>query len=63
MEGFLVFRFEQRYNIAIKRLAKWLNEKKIIWKEDIREGIENAPEAFIDLMNGKNFGKLLIKIK
>ncbi len=63
VEGFLVFRFEQRYNIAIKRLAKWLNEKKIIWKEDIREGIENAPEAFIDLMNGKNFGKLLIKIR
>ena len=63
VEGFLVFRFEQKYNIAINRMAKWLKEKKIIWKEDIIEGLENAPEAFIGLMNGKNFGKLLIKVK
>ncbi len=62
VEGFLVFRFEQRYNIAIKRMSKWLNEKKIIWKEDIVEGLENAPKAFIGQMQGKNFGKLLIKI-
>ncbi|MAJ23962.1 MAG: NADP-dependent oxidoreductase [Rickettsiales bacterium] len=63
VEGFLVFRFEQRYNIAIKRLAKWLSEGKIIWKEDIIEGLENAPNAFIGLMQGKNFGKLLVKVK
>ncbi len=63
IEGFLVFRFEQRYNIAMKRMSKWLKEGKIVWKEDIVEGIENAPKAFIGLMNGKNFGKLLIKVK
>ena len=43
-------------------MSKWLNEKKIIWKEDIVEGLENAPKAFIGQMQGKNFGKLLIKI-
>ena len=63
IEGFLVFRFEQRYNIAINRLAKWLKENKIIWKEDIVEGIDKAPKAFIGLMEGKNFGKLLVKVK
>ena len=63
IEGFLVFRFEQRYNIAIKRMSKWLQEGKIIWKEDIVEGIENAPKAFIGLMKGENFGKLLVKVK
>ena len=63
IEGFLVFRFEQRYNIAINRLAKWLKENKIIWKEDVVEGIEKAPKAFIGLMEGKNFGKLLVKVK
>jgi NADPH:quinone reductase len=63
IEGFLVFRFEQRYNIAINRLAKWLKEDKIIWKEDVVVGLENAPKAFIGLMEGKNFGKLLVKIK
>jgi NADPH:quinone reductase len=63
IEGFLVFKFEQRYNIAINRLAKWLKENKIIWKEDVVEGLDKAPKAFIGLMEGKNFGKLLVKIK
>lgn len=63
VEGFLVFRFEQRYNIAINRMSKWLNEGKIIWKEDIVMGLDNAPKAFIGLMKGKNFGKLLVKVK
>ena len=62
VEGFLVFRFEQKYPIARKRMANWLNQKKLIWKEDIVVGLENAPKAFIGLMNGKNFGKLLIKL-
>jgi NADPH-dependent curcumin reductase CurA len=61
-EGFLVFQFAQKYHIAIERIAKWIKDGKIIYKEDIVEGIENAPEAFIGLMNGKNFGKLLIKV-
>jgi len=63
IEGFLVFRFEQRYQIAITRMSKWLREGKIIWKEDVVEGIENAPQAFIGLMKGENFGKLLVKVK
>ena len=61
-EGFLVFQFAQKYHIAVKRMAKWIKEEKIIYKEDIIEGLENAPDAFIGLMNGKNFGKLLIKV-
>ena len=44
-------------------MSKWLQERKIIWKEDIVEGIENAPKAFIGLMKGENFGKLLVKVK
>ena len=63
IEGFLVFRFENKYEIARQRMAEWLKEKKIIWKEDIIQGIENAPKSFIGLMKGSNFGKLLIKIK
>ena len=62
VEGFLVFRFEQKYPIARKRMANWLNNRKLIWKEDIVNGLDNAPKAFIGLMNGKNFGKLLIRI-
>ena len=62
IEGFLVFRFEQKYSIARKRMAIWLKQKKIIWKEDIVTGLEKAPESFIGLMKGKNFGKLLVKV-
>ena len=62
VEGFLVFRFEQKYSIARKKLAKWLNNGDLIWKEDIVFGLENAPNAFIGLMRGQNFGKLLIKV-
>ena len=63
IEGFLVFRFENKYEIARNKMAKWLREDKIIWKEDIIKGIENAPKAFIGLMKGDNFGKLLVKVK
>ncbi len=62
IEGFLVFRFEQKYETARKRMAIWLNSGKLIWKEDVVKGLENAPKAFIGLMKGDNFGKLLIKI-
>ncbi|MAW33648.1 MAG: NADP-dependent oxidoreductase [Proteobacteria bacterium] len=61
-EGFLVFQFAQKYHIGMKRIAKWIQEGKIKYKEDVVVGLENAPSAFIGLMNGKNFGKLLIKV-
>ena len=61
-EGFLVFQFAQKYHIGMKRMAKWIQEGKIKYKEDVVTGLENAPSAFIGLMNGKNFGKLLIKV-
>ena len=35
---------------------------QVIYKEDIKAGLSNAPSAFIDLLNGRNFGKLLVKV-
>ena len=43
-------------------MAIWFKQKKIIWKEDIVTGLEKAPDSFIGLMKGKNFGKLLVKV-
>ena len=35
---------------------------QIQWKETVAQGIENTPQAFIDLLNGKNIGKMIVKI-
>jgi len=43
-------------------MTKWVKEGKIKWKETIFEGLENAPQAFIALFNGENFGKTLVKV-
>ena len=45
-----------------KDMTQWILEEKIKFKETIYEGIKNAPSAFIDLLNGKNIGKMLVKI-
>ncbi|MGD0044355.1 MAG: zinc-binding dehydrogenase, partial [Isosphaeraceae bacterium] len=44
------------------QMSTWLEEGKIKYREDIVEGLENAPQAFIGLLEGKNFGKLVIGI-
>lgn len=43
-------------------MSAWLKEGKIKFREDVVDGLEHAPEAFIGLLEGKNFGKLLIRI-
>ena len=62
MEGFLVSRFANRYEEGRQRLAGWLKEGKVKYREDLVEGLETAPRAFIRMMRGENFGKLLVKI-
>ena len=62
MRGFLVFDFEDQYEDALKQMAVWINEAQIKYREDIWEGLENAPDAFIDMMQGGNMGKRVIKV-
>ena len=62
MEGFLVFSYSDRYEEARARLAGWVRDGAIKYREDVIEGFENAPQAFIGMMHGANFGKLLIKV-
>ncbi len=61
-EGFLVYAFEQQHEISRARLAGWIKQGLLKYKEDIVDGFEKAPEAFIGLLRGNNFGKLLIKV-
>ena len=62
MEGFLVFAYEARYDEGLHRLSKWIMQGKLKYKEDIVEGIRNAPQTFIGMLNGENLGKTLIKV-
>ena len=62
MEGFLVFNFAHRHDHARQRMAEWIRSGELRYKEDVVEGLENAPGAFIGMMTGENFGKLLIKV-
>ena len=62
MQGFLVFDFNQRHPEGLTRMARWIKSGEVKYKEDIVEGIENAPAAFLKLFQGENFGKLLVKV-
>ena len=62
MQGFLVFDFAERYPEGLEQLTEWLKAGKLRYREDIVDGIENAPRAFLRLFQGQNFGKQLVKL-
>ena len=62
IKGFLIFDHENDNEPFETDMRNWLLDGKIKFKETIYEKIENAPKAFIDLLNGKNLGKMLVKI-
>jgi len=61
-KGFIVFNHYDQRQESIEQLSSWIREGKLKYKEDFIEGLENASKAFIGLLNGKNFGKLVVKI-
>jgi len=62
MQGFLVLDYADRYAEALKDLTQWVRQGLIRYREDILEGIEQAPGAIAGLYRGENFGKRLIRI-
>ncbi len=62
MQAFNVFQFTARHELARARLAGWLRDGRLKYREDIVKGIENAPGAFIGLLRGENFGKRIVKV-
>ena len=62
MEGFVLTDYLDRYMEAVMALAQWVTQGKLKWKEDIVDGLENAPEAIHKLFTGANTGKLIVKI-
>ena len=63
MQGFIIFDdYGHRYPEFAKQMGEWVREGKIKTREDIVEGLEKAPAAFIGLLEGQNTGKLIIRV-
>lgn len=62
IQGFIVSDYYKRMTEAFVDLMQWFSEGKIQYREDIVEGLENAPRAINKLFDGTNKGKLIIKI-
>lgn len=63
MQGFIIFDdYGHRYDEFAKEMTSLLDAGKIKYREQQVDGLESAPKAFMGLLEGKNFGKLVIKI-
>ena len=59
---FLVWEWKDQHMSSTLQLANWVKDGNLKHRESIAEGLENAPQAFIGMLAGKNFGKQLVKI-
>ncbi|HFQ5004802.1 TPA: NADP-dependent oxidoreductase [Vibrio vulnificus] len=62
MQGFIIFDdYGHRYSEFAADMTQWLAQGKIHYREHLVQGLENAPDAFIGLLEGKNFGKMVVQ--
>ena len=62
IQGFIVTDHPEAGKEYVSKAIQWLAEGKLKYHETIAEGIENAPSAFIDLLQGKNIGKQIVRL-
>lgn len=63
MQGFIIFDdYGSRFDEFLQQMSSWVEQGKIKFREGIVDGLEQAPQAFIGLLQGKNFGKLVIRV-
>ncbi|MDQ0269765.1 NADP-dependent oxidoreductase [Cytobacillus purgationiresistens] len=62
MQGFIVGDFAKQHREGLKQLGQWVSEGSIKYRENVIEGLENTPDAFIGLFRGENTGKQLVKV-
>ncbi|MEA9390544.1 NADP-dependent oxidoreductase [Acerihabitans sp. TG2] len=63
IQGFIIAQdYAHHYDEFIQVMAPWVKQGKIQMREDIVDGLENAQQAFIGLLQGKNFGKLVVRV-
>ncbi len=62
VRGFIVWDFAAKEGDFLRDAATWIADGRLKYREDIVDGLENAPQAFLGLLEGKNFGKLVVKV-
>lgn len=62
MQGFLIFDYADGFAEATKRLAAWVRDGRLVYREDVTEGLENAPAVLAGLYEGRNTGKALVRV-
>jgi NADPH-dependent curcumin reductase CurA len=60
--GFIVWDFASQFPDFLRDMSGWLREGRIKYREDITDGLENAPRELIGLLRGENFGKKIIRV-
>lgn len=62
VEGFIVWRWTDRWMEALTQLAKWVGSGQITAREHVTEGFDNLLDAFVGMLNGENTGKAVVKV-
>jgi NADPH-dependent curcumin reductase CurA len=62
LRGFIITDYAAQFGEGVKQLAQWVREGKVKYAENIVEGFENTPRAFLGLFTGENLGKQLVKV-
>jgi NADPH-dependent curcumin reductase CurA len=62
IQGMIVWDYAAMAGDFRREMAGWIREGRVKYKEDVVDGLENAPAAFIGLLEGRNFGKLLVEV-
>lgn len=62
IRGFIQREFADQRPDFYREASAWISDGRLKYREDIVEGLENAPNAFIGLLDGKNFGKLIVRV-
>ncbi len=62
VRGFIVSDFATKQADFLRDVGEWVRTGRLKYREDIVDGLENAPASFLGLLQGRNFGKLLVRV-
>ena len=62
IQGFIIFDHQHRWKDFYGHMAGWIHDGRVKYREDIVDGLENAPGAFQGLLEGRNLGKLMVRV-